>query len=302
MIAIRNVRFYIPLLLALTSLVVSACAPGISIPTRTSAATENRSTRDAAMCTYNATPCFDMYAGDQASIPLTPGTFLCKYQTSWTFSLSSAYKIPAYVMAILSPQTASAPPPADPNCTWQPKSVLTIIDGGSNPAGSADMFEQYTDGGFGIFYFHAGTRTGQACLPADTGDPGYTDNGPGTSFERRGTRDLAAFCRKLWGQVSGFFGPPHIYPVVFEEGHFASRLTKRLKSPISQVEAAVVAQIQAIAAADQNFPNNLGTTSRTYPFVFYDQGAPVSLEFRVYFVANGSATIPEPYISVGTIY
>ena len=68
------------------------------------------------------------------------------------------------------------------------------------------------------------------------------------------------------------------------------------------IEAAVVAQIQAIAAADQNFPNSLGTASRTYAFVFYDQGTPVPLQFRVYFVANGSATIPGAYISVGTIY
>jgi hypothetical protein len=144
-----------------------------------------------------------------------------------------------------------------------------------------------------------------ACALDDPADP-TNDPATGSSVYRvpatasRAPSDVAGFCRKLWGFLKRLTAPPQIYPVIFREDHFvAQHLQGVVSSSVSQVEAAVVADIQSRAAADPDFPESqLSTQSQTYTISFNDNGTVITLAYRVYLYQSSNG----PTLSVGTIY
>lgn len=144
-----------------------------------------------------------------------------------------------------------------------------------------------------------------ACALDDPADP-TNDPATGSSVSRvplaasRSPGDIASFCRKLWGFLKRLTAPPQIYPVIFREDHFvAQHLQGVVSSSVSQVEAAVVADIQSRAVADPDFPESeLSSHSQTYTIAFNDNGTMITLAYRVYLYQSSNG----PTLSVGTVY
>jgi hypothetical protein len=81
---------------------------------------------------------------------------------------------------------------------------------------------------------------------------------------------------------------------VFNEDHFAPRLVKQIRSPLSAVEAAIALDLQAHALADGGFPEDL--QSKEFTILFDDEGTPVTIVYRPYFLPDSNT------ISVGTVF
>jgi hypothetical protein len=113
-----------------------------------------------------------------------------------------------------------------------------------------------------------------------------------TSRSELQPQDIGGFCRFLWGELKSH--STQIYPVVFNEEHFAKRLSRKIKASIRDAENAIADDLQTKANADPNFPEDMPSNGR-FRILFDDDGTPVTLEYRVELVRG-------TYLSVGTVF
>jgi hypothetical protein len=111
---------------------------------------------------------------------------------------------------------------------------------------------------------------------------------------------LAGFCKWLWGTITRSLQPPQVYQVQFRRDHFVvQHLQGVVQSSEAAVEAAIVADIQAHAAADNGYPESqLSGGSHEYIIPFNDNGNLINLAYRAYLWQSPNG----PVISIGTVY
>lgn len=163
-----------------------------------------------------------------------------------------------------------------------------------NPTGPTGVGGPIEPGGAGGIHF------GPGCLPQDPADP----NSSTIAAQVRSTDDIGSLCRKLFGWLKSEFSPPHIYPLVFDEGHFWTQhfAGTGFSSSLSTLENAIYVNAQAQIAANDALPEALNN-SQTFSFPFDDNGTMVTVYYRMFFVTEGAtASKYGPYVSIGTAY
>jgi len=137
------------------------------------------------------------------------------------------------------------------------------------------------------------------CLLPDPADPQPVFGSNLSANEQiRHAQDFSGFCRHILNNIktlSQFF-----YPVVFNSDHYGPRIQQKIRSPLANLEQAILTDLQARAALDETFPRNIEGNPQKYNIIFNDMGTPVVVQYRVALIV-GSSFLPDAYLSVGTI-